>query len=84
MMGEDLGAAAARMRSPSNEFRVVYAHHLRHEPCYTCSLMPRFFGSRTVLEFVEGAAELFFFLQHFGELDAQVGGFGFYLGEAEC
>src|SRR5215217_2194289 len=44
--------------------------------------MPRFFR-RTVLKFVEGGAELFFFFQKLGELDAQFSGFGFYFGEAE-
>src|SRR5919107_1502435 len=39
----------------------------------TCSLMPWFFGRRTPLEFVERD----------GELDAQLGGLGLYLGEAQ-
>src|ERR671914_47473 len=49
----------------------------------TCSLMPWFFGRRTPLEFVERPSELFLFFEKDGELDAQLGGLGLYLGEAQ-
>src|SRR5215208_1997349 len=41
------------------------------------------FNSRVTLELVEGSPELFFLLEQHGELDAQLGGFGLYLGEAK-
>src|SRR5918994_2403230 len=44
--------------------------------------MPRF-AERTALQFVQGGAEFFFLFEQFGELDAEVGGFGFYFREAE-
>jgi hypothetical protein len=35
------------------------------------------------LQLVQGDAEFFLLFEQFGELDAEVGGFGFYFGEAE-
>src|SRR5215218_10903517 len=41
------------------------------------------FDARVTLELVERPSELFLFLEQHGELDAQLGGFGLYLGEAQ-